>query len=241
MSDIDWKVYEHGRLQPLAENVWAVDGSIPNMEIRRWMVVARLQNRDLVIWNAIAMDDAGMAALEALGRPAHLVVPNGWHRMDAGCFKDRYPDLQVICPAGARKMVSKKVAVDTTMEDSPSPGGEDNTVRFETNQGPGGMEGAMLVRSQDGETAVFGDLLFNCTAGPGFWWFMYGKVLGSAGGPKVTPLTKALLTFTGRRKNYRRWMTEQAERGAIVRVVPGHGAIVRENACEVLADVASRF
>ena len=81
MSELDWKVDDHSPLHPLAENLWVVDGSIPNMQIRRWMVVARLQNRDLVIWNAIAMDEAGMAALEALGRPAHLVVPNGWHRM----------------------------------------------------------------------------------------------------------------------------------------------------------------
>jgi glyoxylase-like metal-dependent hydrolase (beta-lactamase superfamily II) len=241
LSDIEWKVYDHSSLQPLAENLWVVDGSIPNMEIRRWMVVARLQNRDLVIWNAIAMDPAGMAALEALGRPAHLVVPNGWHRMDAGRFKERYPDLRVICPAGAKKMVSKKVVVDSTLEESPTPGGDDDSVRFETSQGPGALEGAMLVRSQDGETAVFGDLLFNCTTGPGFWWFMYGKVLGSAGGPKVTPMTKALLLFTGRKKNYRNWMTSQAQRGAIVRIVPGHGAIIRESACEVLSDVASRF
>jgi len=96
MSDeTEWVVYEHGELVQLASNLWRVSGTLPSMDLPRCMVVARTTTGDLVIHNAVAMDEAHMAELEALGRPAWLVVPVGWHRFDAARYKARYPDLGV--------------------------------------------------------------------------------------------------------------------------------------------------
>ena len=55
------------------------------------------------IHNAIAVDDRTRAEIEAWGRPRWLLVPNGWHRLDAGAFAARYDDLEVLCPSGSRK------------------------------------------------------------------------------------------------------------------------------------------
>ena len=48
-----------------------------------------------------------------------LVVPNGFHRLDAKVMKDRYPALRVFCPAGGRKKVEQVVKVDGTYADAP--------------------------------------------------------------------------------------------------------------------------
>jgi hypothetical protein len=58
------------------------------------------------------MDEPRMAALEALGAPTWLVVPNGYHRLDAPAYKRRYPQLQVVAPEGAAARVRQVVAVD---------------------------------------------------------------------------------------------------------------------------------
>ena len=53
-----------------------------------------------------------MKEIEAFGTPSVLVVPNGFHRLDAKVFKDRYPAMRVYCPAGDRKKVEQVVKVD---------------------------------------------------------------------------------------------------------------------------------
>ena len=116
--ELDWQVLPHGDLVPLAENLWRVEGELPKMELRRCMTVARTSGGELALHSAIAMDEAHMAELEALGTPTFLIVPNGWHCLDAARYKARYPDLKVICPKQARKLVERKVqSVSGTYED----------------------------------------------------------------------------------------------------------------------------
>jgi len=249
-SETSWQVFPHGPLEPLAENLWRVEGEIPGMQLRRTMVVVRLPSGHLLLHSAIAMDEAGMEQLESFGRPAWLVVPNGWHRMDAARYKARYPDLRVVCPRGSRKRVERVVAVDATYGSLRGSSGDDegsshalvdddDTVRFEYFGDKGQMEGVMLVRSDDGCTAVFGDLLFNVPHQPGFFWWFYGRVMGSTGGPKVTLLGRLFLVMGRARKAYRSWLERTAEVEAPVRLVPGHGEVVVDDAAGVLRMVAA--
>ncbi len=234
----DWHTLNHDEIEALAENLWRVEGDLPHGSLRRCMVVARLRNRDLVLHSAIAMNDDGMAALEALGRPAWMVVPNGWHRLDAAKYKARYPDLKVLCPPGARKAVERVVSVHGTTEDVPRPDPSDDSVCFEQFGGRKKMEGAMIVRSTDGRTAVFGDSLFNIEHGTGLSGFIL-KVVGSSGGPRVTALGRLFLTLTGAKKPYRAWLEAAAHSGDVVRLVPGHGSVISEDASQTLARVAA--
>lgn len=185
----DWTVLAHGPLEPLAENLRWLQGSLPRMSLKRTMTVARLGDGRLVIHNGIAIADIQLRQLEAFGRPAFLVVPNGFHRQDAAAWKHRYPDLTVLAPRGARAKVEDRVAVDGTLEDFPP----DPTVRFETLGGVAEREGVMLVRSQDGTTVVLTDAMFNMDRKRDVLGFLFTTVLGSAPGPRVSRLAKLLL------------------------------------------------
>lgn len=86
-------LYPHGELQRVCEGVWQVEGSM-KLPLKRNMTVFRLNDGRLVLYSVVAMNDAGMAALEALGTPWLMVVP-GTHTMDAPFYKKRYPGLLV--------------------------------------------------------------------------------------------------------------------------------------------------
>lgn len=233
----EWKVLPHDPPAQIADNLWQVEGDLPDMPLRRRMVVARLQSGDLVIHNAVALDDAGMAWLEGLGRPAVLVVPNGWHRLDAARFAARYPGVRVVCPPGARKRVEKVVPVSATYADASRPDPDDDTVTFAVLDGMKGAEGVMRVLSADGVTLVLNDAVFNLPHGKGFFWFVYGRLLGNAGGPKVTTLTRWFLVKD--KRAFRAHLERLADTPDLRRIVVAHGDIVDGDAAGVLRRVAA--
>lgn len=237
--DTTWKVLHNDPMQQHADNLWSVEGDLPNMQLRRRMVIVRLRNGDLVIHNAIALDDDGMAKLEALGRPAWLIVPNGWHRIDAPRFKARYPAIQVICPKDSRERVSAVVPVDHTYDTFPQPEADSPTIWFEYFGAKKAMEGAMFARSADGVTVVLGDSLFNLKHMSGLFGLIYGRLMGNAGGPKVTLIGRMFLLAGGGKSAFRAWMERTADIPGLVRVIPGHGDIIAPDAAGALKAVAA--
>jgi len=211
-----WKVLAHDPFRELAENLWTVDGDLEDMPLRRRMTVARRDDGSLVVHNAIALEREAMSEFEAKGPIATIVVPNGWHRLDARAFKDRYPEAKVLCPAGARKRVSQEVPVDASYEEWPAGG----SVALETLDGVT-IEGVMRVRSRDGTTLVFNDLVFNQPRLPGLFGFVYHYLVGSSGGPKV-PLVSKLLMIKDRRA-FRAHLERLADTPDLKRVVVMHG------------------
>jgi len=71
----------------------------------------------LLLHSVIAMNEEGMRELDSLGKVKYILVPSSFHRLDAGVYKNRYPDAQVICPRDIEKAVSKAVHVDGFVED----------------------------------------------------------------------------------------------------------------------------
>jgi hypothetical protein len=185
-ANTDWKVMWHGPIERLAENLWWVQGAVPNMSLKRVMVVVRLNDGRLVIHNGIALNAEAMTEIERWGRPAFLLVPNGLHRLDAPAYKKRYPELRVLCPHGARDKVAEVVRVDGTYDDFPT----DDTVTLETLKGVAGVEGAMIVRSADGQSVVLNDVMFNMDRKRDPLGFLFTTLLGSAPGPRVSRLAK---------------------------------------------------
>ena len=90
-----WVTYPHGPLEKLADNLWVVDGELPHMPIGRKMTVIKKSTGALVLHSPIALDDAGMRNLEALGEIEVLLVPNGWHRIDLARYAKRYPSAAI--------------------------------------------------------------------------------------------------------------------------------------------------
>ena len=112
-----YKILPHGEIETHGPDLWSVSGSLA-IPLRRRMVIYRLKDGTLLLHSVIALDEAGMAKLDALGKPSVVIVPHAGHRMDAGFYKRRYPGVRVVCPAGTRAEVEKVVAVDATCEDT---------------------------------------------------------------------------------------------------------------------------
>ena len=147
----EWKVHPHGHLTQVDDNILTVTGTIlmPAGRLPRRMTVVRLNHGGLVIFSAMALADDQMQVLEAFGTPAYMIVPNDHHRLDAKSWKERYPSLRVIAPAGAREKVEKVVLVDATFGDF-----GDRTVRFLPVPGTTEKEAALEVLGSDGMTLV---------------------------------------------------------------------------------------
>lgn len=229
-----WTVLPHGPIVPLASNLWQVTGSLPDMPIGRAMTIARMEDGRLLIHNAMALEDSAMKEIEAWGEPAYIVVPNGWHRLDSAVFRARYPGAKVVCPAGSRKKVEQVVAVDLDYDAMPG----DGTVALAHVDGLKQAEGVVTVRSEDGVSLVFNDLVFNLAHGPGLFGLVF-RLLGSTGGPRVTRLFR--LTSVKDRKALRAHLERLAATPDLVRIVPGHGALIDRDAAAVLAGIAGRL
>ena len=225
-----WPQRRHGELRQLSDNLWIVEGPVPGLFYRRQMVVARDEQRRLLLHSVIAMDAQRMAALEALGTPTWMFVPNGYHRLDAPAYKARYPELRVVAPSGSIARVRRAVAVDSTYAEF-----ESNAV-LQAEEAPwaSAAEGCVRVRSQDGVTLVFNDLLWTPPAQG--WPARVNRWLGQ--GPQVPWVARRMYVPDAARLSA--WLAGLARTPGLMRVIPGHGAPILQDASEILLRVASR-
>ena len=229
-----WKVLPHDDLVQVANNILTVVGEIrmPLMTLPRRMTIVRLQDKRLVIFSAIALDEAEMRRIEAFGTPTFLIVPNDHHRLDARIWKDRYESLQVIAPAGAREAVEKAVAVDAVDVDFGDP-----SVSFVTVPGTDGGESALEVRGSDGLTLVLNDIVGNIQDAHGVGGWLLRK-MGFAGDEPHVPAPVKFNMIEDKaalRKQLLRWAGDPA----LSRIIVSHGEIIEENPQGVLHELAA--
>jgi len=184
-----WSVLDHGPIERLTERLWWVQGALPSMALKRVMTVARLDGGGLAIHSAIALREPEQLELEAWGKPELLIVPSGIHRLDAPRYKQRYPDLRVLAPRGSRAKVAEVVPVDGSYEDFAG----DGVLELRSLPGVGEREGVMLVRSDDGLSLVFNDVVMNMDTKRDVLGYLFTTLLGSAPGPRVSRLSKLVL------------------------------------------------
>jgi len=82
----------HDLPQELAPDLYVVAGCVkpaPIVRFTRNMVIVR-EGDELTLINPVRMDDAGLAALEALGTVAHILRLGPLHGMDDQFYCDRY-------------------------------------------------------------------------------------------------------------------------------------------------------
>ena len=181
-----WRVLPHGPIEKLSERVWRVEGQLPKMPMKRVMTIAKRSDGGLVVHNAIALGESEMAQIEAWGPVVAIAVPNGYHRLDARVFHERFPSARVLCPPGARKKVEEVVPVTSVYSDEPA----DAAVSFEVLDGTKGGEGAMIVKDAGGTTLVLNDLVFNMPHVGGFTGFVLKAVTASTGGPRISRIAR---------------------------------------------------
>lgn len=228
-----WTVLPHGPIERLSERLWRVQGSLPTMPLARVMTIARRGDGGLVVHNAIAVGKAVLAELEAWGPIAAIAVPNGYHRLDANVFHDRYPGARVVCPRGARAKVEQVVPVTGSYEDEPA----DTAVALETLDGTAANEGVMIVRDAGGASLVFNDILFNMPHQRGATGFVLRWITGSSGGPRVSRIARWFLAKD--RPALRAHLERLASTPALRRIVVSHHEVIDRDPARVLRDVAA--
>jgi hypothetical protein len=230
-SFTSWTVLPHRPIEKLEPNLWRVEGKMPDGKTQRAMVVARMNDGGLLIYNAIALGDDEMREIESLGVPRILLVPNGFHRQDARIYKLRYPELKVVCPKGARKRVEQVVSVDATIDEVPG----DENVSLVHVEGVKDREAVMTVRSNGNASLVFCDVVLNVPPIGGVMGFM----LSPSGRPSVPRLMRLLwVKDRGRMAGH---LDRLASTPGLVRICVGHGVTITERPAETLRAVAQEL
>ena len=234
MNDWNDGVLPHGSLEPLAENLWLVRGSLPRGNLPRAMVVYRLDDGRLLIHSAIALDEAGMAAIDALGVVTFIIVPNAFHRLDAARYKARYPSAQVLTPSFIHDAAAKLVAVDGHCEDVlPGLG-----IACRTPAGVKDSEFVYELPVDGGVAVVITDLLFNLPVLKGFDGWVF-KMIGSSGFFGMTAVGRMLML--NNRGRFKRWLESQAGRTDIRLICVAHGDPIVEDCGPRLQQAADRL
>ena len=213
-----WTVLKHQPIDKLESNLWHVSGKMKGGNERK-MVVAKRSDGDLVLFNAIALDDAEMTELEAFGTPKYLVIPNGFHRQDALIYKQRYPDMKVIAGAGAAKAVAKAVPIDMTTDQYQG----DGDVLVTSPAGFANKEAMLIVKHPGGgQTVATCDAILNMTSADAK--FPFSVLLA----PVDTPSTPRFIQWM-MIKDRKAWQAQLAELAATsTRLIPGHGLILSD-------------
>lgn len=233
-----WKVPEHGPVEEVAPGILTVAGelSLALGRFPRRMTAVRLSAGRAAIWSAMPLDEAGMARIEALGRPAVLIVPGMAHRLDARAWLKRYPTMKVLCPPGAVAKVEQAVAVD----DTSGAVLQDADTQFRVVSGTGLDEAALLVRRGRDLTLVLNDVLANVRNPRGMGANAMARLMGfGVARPEVPWLGRRMLiedelAFAG---CLQRWAGERD----LKRIIVSHGDVITRNPREELARIARGF
>jgi hypothetical protein len=229
----EWTVLRHRPFERMEENLWCVTGSLPGMALKRVMTLVRLGDGRIVIHSAIALDEDAMAEIEGWGRPEVLLVPNGYHRLDAPAYKARYPELAVYCPKGSRTKVEEVVAVDGDYDAFDG----DDSIDIEHLDGIRKAEGVLTVRSTAGTSIVLNDAVFNMPHGRGLPGFIFRHVTQSTGGPRVSRLFRMLAVRD--KPALRAHLERLADTPDLTRVIVSHHLPIVEEPGSVLRQVAA--
>jgi hypothetical protein len=233
-----WEVMPHGPLVEIDDGILTVAGEIvmPLGRFPRRMTVVALAGGRTAIYSAIALDEPDMARIEELGRPTILIVPGDAHRMDARIWKQRYKELRVLAPPGARERVAEAVPVDATTSDIL----DDRAVEWTIVPGTGGHEGALVVRRPSGVTILCNDVIGNVAHPHGIGARIMGRLMGfGLSEPQVPRVVKHRLIDDPRALagQFRAWAAEPKLR----RVIVSHGDVIEEGAREILLKLAEKL
>lgn len=225
----------------LAENVWIVDGPIVQMALfggkvpfPTRMTIVRLGSGDLWLHSPTEPNPTVFAAVEALGRVAHLVSPNRLHYAHIAAWKARYPDAIAWASPGVRERARSQrieVAFDRDLGDAPPSEWAEELDQLVFRGSRFVEEVVFFHRST--RTLVLTDLIQNFERDklPGWMWPV-AKLGGVAYPDGKTPLDFRL-SFAGRMQLARDAMTKM-KAWHPERIVLSHGRCFEENGAREL-------
>ena len=219
-----WEVQEHGSVQEIDEGLLTVPGTItmPLGNFPRRMSVVRLAGGGTVIYSAVALQEADMSRIEALGPPTFMVVPGGHHRLDARIWKQRYPAITVVAPPGAREDVEEVVSVDATSDVF-----DDPDVRFLVVAGTGQREAALMVTRSGDRTLITNDVIAHVAHPEGLGAKVMARLMGfGVKHPQVPSVIQRMVVEDkpALAAQFREWSNDEHLR----RIIVSHGDVIHE-------------
>ncbi len=170
----------HGKIREVIPTIHFVTGTMKMggpVRVSRNMTIVREGER-LVLVNSVRLDDAGLAALDALGKVTDVVRLAGNHGMDDPFYRERY-DAKVWALAGQRyvpgfDMKAKDVYLEPDVEMTPETklpieGAKLYTIRSRPPEG-------LLVLERGGGSIISGDALQHWPAADEYFSFA-GKTM----------------------------------------------------------------
>jgi hypothetical protein len=227
------RIFPHGMPEALAPNLWQVRGGLA-IPLRRNMTIYRLPDGTLMLYSVVAMKEEGMAALEALGRPALMVIPHGNHRMDSGFYRRRYPELKVACPPEGKKRAEELCGrVDGTPEELLTPLG----IKVHPVTGVRLGEFALEVDVPGGKALIINDVVGGPTPGESVPLFM--RLIGPPSGPALGVARIVRWRMVKNKIDVRGWLHLMSEIPHLELVTVSHGPPVTSDCAAALRDAAA--
>jgi hypothetical protein len=165
-----------GGLTAVGEGVWV--GSEPvrflGLRLTASMAVLRLADQDLLLYAPVAMTPERRAAVDALGRVAHLYAPNTYHHLWIGEWAGAFPSARLHAPPGLAKK-RRDLWIDRIHGAAPEPAfaGVVDELRID---GFRLEETVLFYRSA--RTLVVADLVHNIGRPRHGWTRLYTRMMG---------------------------------------------------------------
>lgn len=232
----EWTVYPHGPVEKIDDGILAVEGEIhmPLGRLPRRMTVVALRDGRTVVFSPVALREEAMRQVEEFGTLSFLIVPSGFHRLDSRIWKQRYPEMKIICPPGAKRRVEQAVAVDATSDIL-----ADTAVQFVIVPGMGEGEGALIVRREGRTTLVINDVISNVRHPKGLGANIMARLFGlGVKRPQMAREVKWL--FVKDKRAVAAQLREWSEIPELQRLILSHGEIV-ERPAPVLRRIAGEL
>ena len=213
-----YTVHRPGPLQRIDENLWGVVDDVPGIPgARRRMLIVRRADGGLLFFNAIPVPDATLAEIRALGRSAHLIIPNRFHALDAPAFAARL-GVEAFSPAVGLEAVRARQAARAIDELPPDP-----TIEVVTVDGFKTGETALLVRTGARTTLITADLITNAPHGRGVTG-LFMRLMGFTGAAPKLPAAVRMRVLADK-PAVRGLLERLAATAGLMRIAPSHGAI----------------
>lgn len=219
-----------GTPTPFADGIWVDEARVRFLGMRfpATMTVIRLGDGSLLLYSPVVMTPARRAAVEALGRIAHLYSPNTYHHLRIGDWQAAFPDARLHAPPGLAKK-RPDLRIDRVHPLTPEPA-FDGLVEEHRIDGFRLEETALFHRPS--RTLVVADLVHNIGRPTHRWTKLYTKAMGFY---DRVALSRAIRMTGFTDKAAARRSVDALLGLPFERLVVGHGAPIASSAKNALA------
>lgn len=215
-------------MREFGRNIWIADGpdvTVAGFHYPTRMAIIRLADGGLVVCSPIRLSDDLRAAVDALGRVAHIVAPNSLHHLFLAEWRRAYPGARLYAAPGLRKK-RRDLAFDAELDDAAAADwvGEIDQVAMRGNL----ITTEIVFFHRASGTAMFTDLLQQIAAERLSGWRAVVAKLDLMTGPEPSVPRKFRLAFVGRRKA--RAALERILGWPVEKVLMAHGTPVETDA-----------